>query len=62
MAKDPVCGMVVDPAKTVAITVYKEKTYYFCSSGCQAAFDRKPEKFLGKTETDQEQGKTSGGV
>lgn len=54
MTKDPVCGMVVDPAKAVATTVYKEKTYYFCTSGCKRAFERGPGKFVDQTKTDPE--------
>ena len=54
MIKDPVCGMVVDPAKAAATADYKEKTYYFCTSDCKKAFKQEPEKFLDKTETDQQ--------
>jgi YHS domain-containing protein len=43
MIKDPVGGMVVDPAKAVATTEYKEKTYYFCTSNCKTAFEQRPE-------------------
>jgi YHS domain-containing protein len=39
MIKDPVCGMVVNPARAVATTEYKEKTYYFCSNYCADLFD-----------------------
>lgn len=63
MIKDPVCGMVVDPAKAVATTVYKEKTYYFCTSDCKTAFEQKPEKFVDQTKTGHEssQGSVPGG-
>lgn len=27
---------------------YKGKSYYFCSPTCQWAFDRDPERFVGK--------------
>lgn len=46
MAKDPVCGMEVEEAKAAATSVYQGQTYYFCSTGCKAAFDRDPEKYL----------------
>lgn len=46
MAKDPVCGMEVDPKKAAAKSEYKGQTYYFCASGCKVAFDKSPEKFL----------------
>ena len=46
MARDPVCGMMVDEEKAAATSEYKGKTYYFCAPGCKAAFDRDPEKYL----------------
>jgi P-type Cu+ transporter len=39
--KDPVCGMMVDPAKAVAKGVYGGQTVYFCSTGCKAEYDRR---------------------
>lgn len=59
MIKDPVCGMVVDPTKAVATTVYKEKTYYFCTSNCKAAFEQRPEKFVDQTEMSHESSQES---
>ena len=59
MIKDPVCGMVVNPAKAVATTEYKEKTYYFCTSECKTAFDQRPEKFVGQTEKGRASSQTS---
>ena len=41
MAKDPVCGMPV-VEKSVAMSAYKEKTYYFCSNSCKRDFDSNP--------------------
>lgn len=46
MAKDPVCGMTVDEKTAAATSEYKGQTYYFCSPGCKAAFDKKPDKYL----------------
>jgi YHS domain-containing protein len=51
MAKDPVCGMEVDPAKAAGTVEYQGQTYYFCSPGCKAAFEKEPEKYLGQAET-----------
>lgn len=48
MAKDPVCGMDVDEKKAAAKSDYKGKTYYFCAPGCKVAFDKEPEKYIGK--------------
>lgn len=48
MAKDPVCGMNVDEAKAAATVQHGGKTYYFCSSGCKATFERDPAKYATK--------------
>lgn len=48
--KDPVCGMEVAPETAAGKSEYKGQTYYFCSAGCKKAFDKEPEKFLGKGE------------
>ena len=45
MAKDPVCGMSVEENKAAATTRHDGKTYYFCSTGCKAAFEREPAKY-----------------
>ncbi len=44
-ARDPVCGMMVDPAGAPAKSEYQGRTYYFCAPGCKEAFDREPEKY-----------------
>lgn len=41
----PVCGMPVDPKSSPA-SDYKGHSYYFCSSGHKALFDRTPEAML----------------
>jgi RND family efflux transporter MFP subunit len=46
---DPVCGMEVDEvrAETLGLTsVFKGKTYYFCSEECKEEFDNNPEQFI----------------
>ncbi len=48
MAKDPVCGMDVDEKKAAATSTYKGQTYYFCGKGCKNAFDKEPDKYLGR--------------
>ncbi|MBA4383935.1 MAG: YHS domain-containing protein [Anaerolinea sp.] len=50
MAKDPVCGMDVDPKTATEKSEYQGKTYYFCSAGCKKSFDKDPQKYMGKTE------------
>lgn len=46
MAKDPVCNMTVDENKAAATSVYKGKTYYFCTQACKEKFEKQPEKYL----------------
>jgi YHS domain-containing protein len=46
MAKDPVCGMDVDPETAPGMSEYNGKTYYFCSLSCKLDFDRDPEKYI----------------
>jgi YHS domain-containing protein len=46
MAKDPVCGMDVDPQQSAGTSEYKGQTYYFCSPGCKRQFDRNPERYI----------------
>lgn len=45
-AKDPVCGMMVDPAVTSHHVSDGGKEYYFCSAGCRAKFAADPERYL----------------
>ncbi len=47
MAKDPVCGMMVDEKKAKLKSDYGGKTYYFCAPSCKATFDKDPAKFAG---------------
>ncbi len=47
--KDPVCGMDVETASAAGSSVYHGQKYYFCSTGCKAAFDADPEKCVGHT-------------
>jgi P-type Cu+ transporter len=49
-AKDPVCGMTVDPAKAADTVEHEGETFYFCSKGCAAKFRASPEQYLGKAE------------
>lgn len=38
VAKDPVCGMTVDPEKTAHHAAHEEHDYHFCSAGCRTKF------------------------
>lgn len=48
-AKDPVCGMTVDPDRATAQSAHNGKAFYFCGRGCAAKFDAAPEKYLAPT-------------
>jgi Cu+-exporting ATPase len=45
-AKDPVCGMTVDPATAKQQAEHAGERYYFCCAGCATKFQAAPEKFL----------------
>jgi P-type Cu+ transporter len=45
-ARDPVCGMMVDPQQAAGSVTHQGKTYHFCSKGCAAKFQADPEKYL----------------
>ena len=44
--KDPVCGMLVDPATSKNRAEHKGQTAYFCSAGCRTKFIADPAKYL----------------
>lgn len=46
MEKDPVCGMLVRPEEAAEQRAIQGKTYYFCSPGCVAKFDRAPQLYV----------------
>ena len=46
LAKDPVCGMSVDPATARHKAEHGAATYYFCSTGCHDKFVAEPARFL----------------
>jgi len=50
-AKDPVCGMSVDPAKAAGTVEHAGTAYYFCSRGCAERFTKEPEKYLSAART-----------
>ncbi len=54
MAKDPVCGMDVNPevATVQGLSIEHEgTTYYFCGRGCKLDFDENPQKYFDPTYT-----------
>jgi YHS domain-containing protein len=48
MAKDPVCGMMVEEKTAKFKSQYKGKTYYFCAQGCKVTFDKNPNRYIGE--------------
>jgi Cu+-exporting ATPase len=46
LAKDPVCGMAVDPRKAAGSFGYNGQTYFFCGLGCLKKFQTDPDLFL----------------
>jgi Cu+-exporting ATPase len=46
IAKDPVCGMNVDPRSAPPAETFGGTTYYFCSQGCAEKFRNLPAKFI----------------
>ncbi len=42
---DPVCGMRIDAERAVGQAEWNGTTYYFCGTGCHAAFEREPARF-----------------
>jgi Cu+-exporting ATPase len=46
-ARDPVCGMTVDPAKTAHHADHDGVTYHFCCAGCRGKFVADPDRYLG---------------
>jgi P-type Cu+ transporter len=53
---DPICGMLVDPARAAGRAEYDGRTYYFCSTFCLVKFQQEPAKYAAppppKKETD----------
>jgi len=45
-AKDPVCGMIIDPPQARGKARYQGDLYFFCSPACMQKFMASPAKFL----------------
>ena len=43
---DPVCGMSVNPDTSPHKTTHNGENYFFCATGCKAAFEKDPDTFL----------------
>jgi len=45
-ARDPVCGMEVDPTDAAGSIEHEGRTYFFCSPGCLESFREDPGRYL----------------
>lgn len=46
MAKDPICGMMVEEGKgRGGSSAFGGKTYHFCAPACKQRFDSNPARF-----------------
>ncbi len=45
LARDPVCGMSVDPTTATQRAAYGGTMYYFCSADCRSAFVKDPARY-----------------
>ncbi len=52
-AKDPVCGMSIDPASARYSTTYNGTKYYFCSENCLNKFKADPARYVKAGETEK---------
>jgi len=50
LARDPVCGMEVDPEHAAASSEHAGTTHWFCSKGCKQRFDASPALYLAASE------------
>lgn len=63
MAKDPVCGMDIEPEEAAGESTYKGETIYFCALRCKERFDADPESYMeGAEETKREDAAADSGV
>lgn len=45
MVTDPVCGMAVDPATAIQLSVDR-RSYYFCEAACADTFRADPQRWI----------------
>ncbi|MDQ2622564.1 MAG: heavy metal translocating P-type ATPase [Actinomycetota bacterium] len=44
--RDPVCGMMIDPASAAGSSEHSGEAYFFCSASCKRKFDGNPSSFV----------------
>ena len=50
VVRDPVCGMIVDPAAGKPTARYEGHAYHFCSETCRAKFTKQPDAYVEATD------------
>ena len=45
-ARDPVCGMSIDPARTPHRTEHEGQSYFFCGARCRERFMAEPARYV----------------
>jgi Cu+-exporting ATPase len=53
LARDPVCGMSVNPLTSKNVHAHAGKDYYFCCPHCLEKFKAEPEKYLNRPKSPQ---------
>jgi len=61
-ARDPVCGMSVNPETSKHRFEHNGTTYHFCSNGCRTKFEADPAKYLDKTKAEAKQAPVPAGT
>lgn len=54
MVKDTVCNMEFDETNAGYSLILGDKTYYFCSEGCKAEFERHPDDYSNQRDKPEE--------
>jgi Cu+-exporting ATPase len=49
-AKDPVCGMMIDPGSAAGSTTFEGQEIYFCSEECRREFEADPGHYYDRIE------------
>jgi Cu+-exporting ATPase len=52
-SRDPVCGMMVNPATAAGSAVHAGRTYHFCCKHCLERFQADPERYIGEPRVPQ---------
>lgn len=53
VATDPVCGMKLSQQQIRESIVHNERPLYFCSAGCRAEFQRHPDEYVERAQSEE---------